>query len=218
MVKYLILDSDGTVFDSMPKYTEIFSETLLPISIPKDVSARLYKRNAGIALKDQYTQVLRKYGKDIAVADQLVKEFWEKAIQENLNFSLFSDVKPALEKLHQKYTIIISTNTLIDLLIERLNHTTIQSYIDLPLGKDERFERKEEHLPYIQKFYNLDDDSLQKEVVFVADGPPDIQFANTYGIKGIGRIGTVSSRKLKNAGAHATIRDFFELENILARI
>lgn len=208
----IVFDADGTVFDSMPFYTKIFSSLLESnYGIPSAESSAYYNSSAGMVLNKQFETMLIKYNKPTGEIQILVDEFFKKAARKLPN--IFIDVKPAMKSL-SNYKIIISTNTRQDMLDKRIKRHKLNIYIDKWFGIN-GFKGKEEHFNEIRKIYNFSNKDFRKNVVFVGDGKPDMQFAQKLGIVGIGRIGTTDAESLMKAGAKYTVNSLLEVKEIL---
>ncbi len=214
-VLIVVFDADGTIFNSMPIYTEIFSGQLeRKFGIPREDSSILYNSSAGIPLGKQFEMMLTKHRKPTDKIQELVNEFFELAAKNVPD--IFPDIKPAFEKLagHKR---IISTNTRQDILNGRVLHHGLEKHLDHYFGTN-GFKRKEEHFDHVKRIYDLSEEDFRKTVVFVGDGKPDMELAKRLGIVGIGRIGTTDSKSLEQAGASYIVTALTELPEILEKL
>ncbi len=213
-VSVIVFDADGTIFDSMPLYTKIFSSILnINYGIPVTESSVYYTSSAGMILNKQFEAMLIKYKKPLGEIQSLVDEFFKKAARKIPN--IFQDVKPSMKDM-SNYKIIISTGTRQDILDKRIKHHDLNAYIDRWFGVN-GFKGKEEHFNEISKIYNFSDKRFRKGVVFVGDGKSDMKFARSLGILGIGRVGTTDAESLRKAGAKYTVNSLLEVKGLLEK-
>ncbi len=213
-LQYLILDSDGTLFDSMDTYTRIFSDTLNkpPFNVPVEVTTDFYRQSAGRSLNEQYAEMLRRYGYDVFHVDTLAREFFDEV--ERTEFRVFSDVQEVLPRLQQcKKSIITGTNT--GMTKRRLEKSGLLPFIDCVFGRDDETPNKTAAFAKLRELYGA---NFTENAVYVGDGTADMELAVQEHVIGIGRIGFFSEEQLRNAGAKDVINNFFGLEELLRKL
>ncbi|MBI4162948.1 MAG: HAD family hydrolase [Candidatus Aenigmarchaeota archaeon] len=214
-ISIVVFDADGTIFDSMPFYTKLFSSMLnAAYGIPLAESSAYYNSSAGMLLNKQFEAILTMYKKPTDAIQNLVDEFFKKASKKIPD--IFEDVKSSLKALSD-YTIFISTGTRQDMLDKRIKRHKLNAYVEKWFGVN-GFKGKEDHFNEISKIYNFSGKEFRKSVVFVGDGASDMKLARKLGILGIGRTGTVDAKSLKMAGARYTVNSLSEVKEILESI
>ena len=211
-ISIVVFDADGTIFDSMPLYTELFSSILeKEYQIPVADSSSYYTSSAGMPLNKQLEAILVKHRKPLDMIQHMADEFFNNAAKKIPD--VFPDVMSALKELSD-YKIIISTGTRQDILDKRVKCHKLNKYLDKWFGIN-GFKRKEDHFNEIKKLYSTSEKGFRESVAFVGDGKPDMELAQKFGIIGIGRIGTTDARGLKKAGARYTVNTLLEIKGIL---
>ena len=213
-IKFLIFDSDGTLFDSLKTYTRTFVDMLSapPYNIPPKVSNEFYLQTTGESLNVQLMTILTNQGIESPNIDKLVKKFYTHLSHHD--FHLFNDVKEVLPRL-KKYTKIIVSAADRELLYNRLRSLRMIEVFDFVYGVDSHTPNKEAALEKIENYVSGFSRDL---AMLVGDGKYDMQLANKNGFVSVGREGTFLRQDLIAAGAQYTIPDFFELEKILYKL
>ena len=211
-IKIIIIDADGTIFDSMPGYAKIFSDLLFErYNIPKKESNHFLISTAGTAIEQQIQQMLEKYNFKNENIMKLGHEFYELARNENLKF--FPDVIPALKKL-KGFRKFLSSGNQQDLLNMRVKQYNLKNYFEEWLGFGKNY-GKSEHIEYLIKKLNLTKEEFAKMTIYVADASTDMKIAKSYNITSFGRIGTLTKKELLEAGASFAVKDFDEIVQYL---
>ncbi|MBI1969175.1 HAD family hydrolase [Candidatus Woesearchaeota archaeon] len=212
-IQYLILDADGTLFDSMPAYARIFSSSLArpPYHIPLEESSRFYLSTAGAPLVEQYGEILRQHHKPTEACSTLVQEFFQEV--ENADIPAFQDVLEMLPRL-SRYTRCLVTGTATAITQRRLERTGLSAHIEYVYGFDSQCKTKEEAFVRMREIFGRD---FTRNAAYVGDGITDMQLAVREGAIPIGRIGVFSERALRSGGAQHVIPDFFALEKLLQK-
>ena len=206
-IKIAIFDADGTLFDSMPMYANIFSEILYrDYKISRKESKKYLISTAGLAIEKQIQHMLRKHRKKDA-SEQLKEEFYRIARKKKP--TIFKDVIPTLKKLKHLKLFLSSGNSQ-ELLNLRVRQFNLEKYFEEWLGFN-GFKDKSEHLDHLIKKLKIKKEEFSKTSVYVADGSHDMAIARKYKITSFGRIGTLTKKELLDSGAVYTISDFTKL-------
>lgn len=213
--KFGIIDVDGTIFDNIEICADAFIEIIKEFSLPKKEVRKIYLETNGMNLNDQLRLIFDKYGVQYnnALINKFNKEFfdlrdsWEKW----LNAPLFPDIELFLKNLRANgVKIFVSSGSNTDEVIFRLKKVEIFEYFELVLGA-EKILKGLKHFNQFANFCGLNPQKFASQAFLISDGPNDMALAQKAGIFTIGVTNTVSTEKLKSAGADLVIKNFNEL-------
>lgn len=211
MKKIIIFDVDGTLIDSMPAYTEIFSNVLYDkYGIDKTFSRKIYIETTGANLPEQFAMVLEEQRKDITgtITDNLQKEFWKR--YNNYIVELFPDTIETVSILKKKgYEMAASSNTRQEILDKKFKETGLNEFINPVLGYEKgRPTKGRGHYSVIRETLEIKEGDI---LYAVGDSASDMKDGKEQGAVCIGKIGTISKDDLINAGAVNIIECLREL-------
>ena len=202
--KFGIFDLDGSIIDTMPTYTKVFSESLnskFGINIEK--AKEYYQGSTGTPIDVQFKYMLEKYDQPTIKIPQIVDEFFN--VVNNIDFALFDGAKNTISEFFEKgFKLFLTTgNQTIDSK-NCLRKAELVEYFSFVLGSDEILKGPE----HIKKFAQLADLSVEefsKQAFYCGDGPSDMSIAKMFDIYAIGIRTTVSKEKLFEAGADVVL-------------
>lgn len=209
-------DADGVLFSgTMEIMGNVFATSLARHGIPSDESLRHYLSTGGQPIERQYRDMLVRYG--IVKGDEGT-ELLRDHVEYFLNNAyteippLCRDVKPALDLLKGR-RMVISTNTPQDALTHRVQHHELDAYFSHWFGRGyEGITSKDNHRQPIMNAFEVGEDEFRKYGVLVGDGTRDMEIAQKWGIRGIGRpTEETSAHQLLEAGAVDVVNDLREL-------
>jgi phosphoglycolate phosphatase-like HAD superfamily hydrolase len=215
IVKYLITDVDGTLFENESLYEEIFSNLLFKkCKIPKEESISYYRNSNGMPVDRQFKEMLCKFGKETGLVDELVKEFFQEA--DNFLPPLIPGVKRTLALLKRKSILIFaSSGNKSDILDSRFKKRRIFKYFTMILGS-EVIPKSPVHIEIFSRCAKISRTEFVKYALYVGDGPTDMKIAKECGIKAIGIANGLMEETLRDAGADIIISSFSKLKNHLS--
>ena len=217
-MRYGIFDVDGTLFDSMSQYLEIFARCLYPLGISTDESKNFFRQTAGMPLSEQFYSILFqttqfKISPTSTIVQELVKKFFKISDQESP--MLFPTVRKVLRKLRKEGFQLFATSGYRDeVLHQRFQGAKIDSLFQCILGSS-RIRKGPRHIEFFANNCGVSFKEFCSKAFYVGDGPGDMIIAAKCGIFGIGITTTVPKEKLKQKGAKKIIRSLDELLNFL---
>jgi len=206
-VRYLLIDADGTLFNSMPRYAAIFAQTLSPQGIPEEASALYYLRTAGTDLAEQYHGCLADNGVRGKI-DELTEQFFAQVSAQE--FPLFPDVPQVLPRL-SAYEKFVITGTAQDTISTRCARAAIALYFSGIYGHQAELPTKRSAIEYLASTRP----NFSAQTVYVTDGIADIRLAHALGIRCIARIGTHTAKELGKEDPRFLMANFIALEKFL---
>jgi HAD superfamily hydrolase (TIGR01549 family) len=218
---YLIFDLDGTILNNMEVHGEIFSNVLEAEGIGKKISKKHYLSTAGQSLNKQFQVIIKRYNPNWqGNLDELTEEFNRqlsnhvKTIGANTDSYAFEDSMTCIPMLKDAgYNLIISSSGSPDLIKEKLQVVELYDYFDIILGADEKqgLKKGKSHFNKIKDFFEISDNELKNNAVFVGDGIHDIQVAQKAKIISIGRTGTYDESTLERTKPDFIIESLHDL-------
>lgn len=208
--KFVICDVDGTIFDRMPFYTEVFVEICNQNGIPKDLARELYIATAGDVIFLQFEKAFEKTGITCTaeIIQQCGHDFWTGA--KAAPVVLFPNARETLETLRKKGLLLFaSSGSRTDELRKIFAEYALPPF-ELILGS-EKLPKGGEHIHAFARKAGLTVQEFSDLAVFVGDGPSDMRLAKQFGIFGIGVTTTTTVEALLNAGASETISSLSEI-------
>ncbi len=202
--KFGIFDLDGTVFDAMPLYTEVYSQLLKERYeiLPKN-SVGYYLESAGTPLNEQFRFMFELNNKPADKILEMAKEFFE--IVNKKDFALFDGAKNILENLRKKgMMLFITTGSEDEMTKKRLERTGILKYFSLVLGSSQK-EKGPWHIEEFTRSAKISIAEFSKQAFYCGDGPRDMSIAKIFGIYAIGVAQTVSKQKLLESSADVVV-------------
>ena len=124
--KFVVMDADGTIFDSLSTYTEVFVMITSRFGVPEKSAEDYYKKTQGKSITKQFEEVIKQNVAGTQAIESiginlLVDEFFRKV--KNTPARVFGDVKEFLNwcQVNKKICFMTSgsnTNILTDRLKE----------------------------------------------------------------------------------------------------
>jgi len=190
--KFVILDVDGTIFDSKKKYRKI-------LKWMSDLGFNfLLNRFYSSMLDNNYSKSLYILKKKIY---NLIYIFFERINIEKPR--TFKGVKTFLKELkRKKIKIFASTNSSVIDTEEKMKQSDIFKFFELILGRESY---KVNHISLFAKYLNIDLKEFCSQAIYIGDGPIDIMLAKRNGIYSIGITNTIGNKLLKELGANKII-------------
>lgn len=208
--KFVICDVDGTIFDRMPFYTEVFAEICARFGAEKELARKIYIATAGDVIFLQFQKVFEHAGLTCApeIIQQCGQDFWTGA--KAAPVVLFSKARETLQKIHEMgLTLFASSGSRTDELTKLFRENGLPPF-GLILGSEE-LPKGDGHIHAFAKRMNLSVQEFSRLAVFIGDGPSDMRLAKKFGILGIGVTTTTTAEVLLKAGASETISLLSEL-------
>lgn len=213
--KLIILDADGTIWDSEKDVFLAFNHTL-KINGNKEITKEEFRRLAGLDLKDMFEKVLPEKQKEFA--NTYVKEYRKYYIDEGHYIDetiLFENVKETLENLKkQGFYMAIASGKPKRILDKMVEHFCLKE-IDMVLGVGEsEFNPKPDPgiVCYIMKKLNIP----KENVIMVGDTKVDIMTGKNAKIDTISvTYGYENLEVLEKSNPTYLIDDFKTLEEIV---
>lgn len=213
--KYGVFDVDGTIVDIMPIYTELFYQLLKRnFDIPENISKPYYLETAGTVLPSQFHGILKQ--QNIPPNEEKIKtmvsEFFKESAKQNP--LIFPGVYKTLKFLNQKgIKLFAMTGSRGSHTIKRFEQNKILQFFSLILGS-EKIPKGPRHIEEFSKFCNVPLKHFSRSAFLCGDAAHDMEIAKEAGIYPIGITNTVSSDRLRSAGASTIIKNFKDLLNI----
>ncbi len=208
--KFIICDVDGTIFDRMPYYTNVFAEICAQNGVPKDLARDIYIATAGDVIFLQFEKAFEKAGvsRSAEVIQECGHAFWTEVKEAPV--VLFPGARETLETLREKGLLLFaSSGSTTKELIAAFKKHNLPPF-ELILGSEE-LPKGSEHIHAFAQKVNLPIQKFAELAIFVGDGPSDMRLAKQFGILGIGVTTTTTAEMLSNAGATDTISLLSEL-------
>ena len=213
--KLIILDADGTIWDSEKDVFLAFNHTLKN-NENKEITKEEFQKLAGLDLEEMFKCVLPK-DKEI-LANEYVKKYREYYIDEGHyadETTLFENVKETLEKLKgQKFSMVIASGKPKRILDKMVEYFHLNEF-ELVLGTGEsHFKPKPdpEILNYIMHHLNVS----KEEAVMIGDTKADVMAGKNAGIDTIAvTYGYEKIDILRNVKPTYMIDNFKTLEEVM---
>lgn len=208
--KFVICDVDGTIFDRMPFYTEVFADICVRYGVVKDLARKIYIATAGDVIFLQFQKVFEHAGLTSTpeIIQQCGQDFWTGA--KAAPVVLFPKARETLQKIYEMgLTLFASSGSRTDELTKLFKENGLPPF-ELVLGSEE-LPKGDRHIHAFAKRMNLSVQEFSHSAVFIGDGPSDMRLAKKFGILGIGVTTTTTREVLLEAGANETISLLSEL-------
>lgn len=217
--KFVFFDLDGTLVDTISQYKAIFLSFFAGrFDFSSKTVAVSFEQMMGCPLEYHLKNLERLSGKKIANHQKVSEDFF-KVAQRKLKPKLFADAPLTIEELKKRgYEIIISTSADVEVEKEIFEKTYLSCLIDLGLGTDEAYpaiEKGKPHFRIAAQKYKIPLSQLCQKAVYIGDAPHDMEIAKANKVFAIGKLGSVTSFKLKRAGANLVIKNLSDLLNYL---
>lgn len=208
--KYGIFDLDGTIFDAMPAYAEIYSQILKDrFGILPESSLEYYLESAGTPLNEQFRHMLEITNMPTEKIPEMVREFFDCVGRKD--FALFDGAKDLIKNLHKKgMTLFITTGSEDDLTVKRMDKAGISKYFSLVLGSSIK-EKGPWHIERFARAAKVPIDEFSKLAFYAGDGPYDMHISKMFGIYAIGIPTTVSTNLLLESGADEVVEKISDI-------
>ena len=181
-VRYILLDFDGTIIDSMP-FLEKNAVTLLikNFSFSYEEAKEKYRNTTGLPFVKQMEIIAPKNRRN----ERIVKEFERMKLDLIYEQEPFEDALDVIREFKkQKLLVGISSGTIESIITEYLNKKEFTIVNDI-LGYREGFEKGKDHFDYIKSKYLLHN----SQILFIGDSLHDARRARDNHIQFVGRIG-----------------------------
>ena len=213
--KLIILDADGTIWDSEKDVFLAFNHTLKNNG-NKEITKEEFQKLAGLDLEEMFKRVLTK--DEETLANEYVKKYREYYIDEGHyadETTLFENVKETLEKLKgQKFSMVIASGKPKRILDKMVEYFHLNEF-ELVLGTGEsHFKPKPdpEILNYIMHHLNVS----KEEAVMIGDTKADVMAGKNAGIDTIAvTYGYEKIDILRNVKPTYMIDNFKTLEEVM---
>lgn len=216
ITRHVVMDVDGTIFNTMPIYEKIFVEILYQkFKIPKLESLDFYRNCAGMGVAEQSRMLLKRYNFDESLALQIREEVFKFT---DADVPIFPEAREAIGFLATKrdLSLFASSGAQTDVLYSRFRKAKIFDYFEMILGSDV-IPKSAVHIEIFARAVKLPRKDFAARATYIGDGPQDMKIAKECGIKAIGVATTVSAKKLRESGADAVIKELnvSELREVL---
>ena len=202
--KYGIFDLDGTIINTMPTYTKVFSEILNKrFEIPVENSRKYYICSAGTSIEIQFQNMLKNSNISFTNTAKLTDKFFKTVNKEKI--LLFKKAKDVIKHLYNKnIPLFISTGSRTESTKKKLKEIDLLKYFSVILGSNE-IPKGPEHIEEFAKYINLPTEEFAKQTFYCGDGLRDMEIAEMFEIYAIGIAHTVSKKRLIEMGADVAI-------------
>lgn len=219
-VKYIISDWDGTLVDSFPNYTVVFSRLMREkFGVDQALSSQYYISTAGEALTNQIREAAKRFaGQSIENTIELEQLFWDYQ-KDSPAPPIIEGALETLKFLKEKgYKIIIWSGTRTDILGIKLQQTRLGQFVDFYIGNEPGSQEKVKG-PFlfeeIAKHSDLSAEDLQRQAVVIGDGRGDMKAGQKVHCPTIGTLRTTPKQDLRSAGADFIIPSIKDLPGLL---
>ena len=197
-VRSVILDIDGSVFDSKKIYRKILKRALN--SGPDSFLNQFYFST----LEENRSKSILGLRERL---DNLIYVFFEQI--DVRKPKMFKGVREFLEKLNESnIKIFASTGSTIGKAAKMMKKADISQFFELILGREIP---KVKHISFFAKYLNMSVREFSRQAIYIGDEPIDMILAKRFGIYGIGITNTFSSQLLEKFGAEKIVNNFKEL-------
>ncbi len=190
-IRYILLDFDGTVIDSMP-FLEKNAVSLLVrfYSFSQNEAKEKYRNTTGLPFIKQMEIIAPNNQQN----EQVVNEFERMKLDLIYEQEPFKDALEVIREFkNQGYLIGISSGTIESIIIDYLRKKDFTSVDDI-LGFREGFEKGKDHFDFIKDKYSL----MNSQIIFIGDSLHDAKRARDNNIQFIGRIGMFRSNEFQS--------------------
>jgi phosphoglycolate phosphatase-like HAD superfamily hydrolase len=200
-VSSVILDLDGTIFDSKKVYRKVLKRAL------NSSSDSFLSQFYFSTLEENCSKSILGLREKL---DNLIYVFFEQIDVQKPK--MFKGAKEFLEKLNESnIKIFASTGSTIGKAERMMKKADIFKFFELVLGREIP---KVKHICFFAKHLNMGVREFSHQAIYIGDEPMDMILAKRFGIYGIGITNTCSSQLLKKFGAEKIINNFKELIEI----
>lgn len=209
--KYIILDLDGTIFNSIDGYRKLWCNFWMIFLIPEWLAEKIY-----FWLQKLHGAKLHTFRHTLGIFSLWAKMIiWQLMGFGNAKIVLFPKVEELLKKLREKGIIIFASSGALEAQ-KRLEKAGIAKYFAKAFSREEG--TKKQHIRKIAKeILDISVREFSLSAIMVGDIPNDMKDAKKFGIRSIavtnGAV-TYTEAELKKAGAEIVlhrIEDFIKL-------
>ncbi len=211
--KYGIFDLDGTIVNSIPTYTETFTEILdRRFGIKGEDVISYYMNSTGTPLEEQFRHVLEMKNNPSKEIPEMIVEFFD--IVNKKDFVLYDNAKKVLKELFDKgIKLFLTTGSEDEETKIRLDGAGISKYFTEVLGSS-RKEKGPWHIEVFSKVAGKKIDDFSRNAFYVGDGPYDMHIAKMFEIFAIGVSTTVSRDLLIESGADVVVDKIGDIKKL----
>lgn len=216
-IKYVVMDVDGTIFDSEAYCEKVFADLLYENhNIPREDSIEYHKNITGSPVGAEIKNVLLMFGRKTDSVEWLVGEFFERVQRQTS--PLFPGVKRMLFALAKRRNLAFfaSSGNRSDILDRCFKEVGIFDLFVMILGS-EVIPKSAVHIEIFARAAKVSRAEFTPRAIYIGDGPTDMKIAKECGIFAVGVATTVSAEKLRESGADVVINELniSELREIL---
>ncbi len=197
-IRYILLDFDGTVIDSMP-FLESNAVLLLTslYNFSKEEAQRRYRETTGLPFVQQMEIIAPDRSNS-----EIVEKFETMKIEKIYNQKPFSESSDVLGELKQRgYLLGISSGTIEKIIVEYLEKIELEKLVDDILGWKPGFEKGTDHFNFIKEKYQLSNENI----VFIGDSLNDFRRAIENKICFYGKLGMFHKEDFLQINHHIKI-------------
>lgn len=218
MIKAVIFDFDGTVFDSEPMHFAAHQQALkarFGLSLDYDYYLQHY---AGISDQKALPKMLDEYNIDINKTDldeliRFKKSFYTKHIEQLMSLPSIAGLPEFLRWVAARYPIAICSNSTraeIDTSFSKIEQGNLEKYFEIIVSADLVYAPKPSPEGYLFTAKRLG--VKPEECLVFEDSPPGVAAAKAAGMIAIGLLTTYPAERL--AEADQVIMDFTEVTQL----
>jgi len=223
MIKAIIFDFDGVIFDSEPVHWQAFNTVLEPLGFQIPYDEYLYKY-VGLSDKEMFPKILTDYGLsgriDIATLIQHKIQAYEKILMTAKNLNCIEGLIPFLnasQAFISHFAICSgSTRKELEAALAALKGGALRSYFEFILSSEDVAQGKPSPEGYLKTARQLKVDP--QECLVIEDTRNGIRAAKNAKMKVIGLATTIEAEKLLEADYVVTTFDQINLSRFLPKV
>ena len=218
-IRYIVTDVDGVILDRMHMFAKIFAQLASQKwGAQKVLASECYLSTAGTPLPDQlrgFAEICSQKPKNEEIK-LLEKNFFAEVQKRRV--PVFEGAVATITSLHRMgKRFFATTGSQTAEIVRIFKAIEIFDCYEKIMGSD-KIPKSATHILGFAIHLRIPLEDFATHVIYVGDGPYDMEIAKSCGIVGVGIPSTVPEDRLREAGASHIIQSFAELPALIEKL